>query len=298
MRYLKALKNELYESFLTKQGIIKILIVVCGAFLSGFALNSFISPHQILAGGLTGIATLFYFATGIPNYIYLWLINIPLFIFTFRYTTRNFTILSVISFTVYALSLQHTKGVFFPISNPIVSSIFGGILIGTGTALVFSQGGSLGGMDTMYIYFKEKHSKSISKANLIINICILIILIMISGFECAALTTITMYFVSKAVTTILNKIKHKKTILVISEHWRDISADLLAETKLGVTFLNGQGAYSNSDKNVIFFVTKNSDLAKVKELILKKDPGAFITIIDTHDVHGGGFSTNAYIPMV
>ncbi len=294
MENISTINEKSVESLFEKEDILKICIIIFGAFLNGFSLNSFLSPFRFLAGGVTGVATLFYFATGIPNYVYLWIFNIPIFIIAFKRLALKDFIISLIGFVSYVIALQISKGLFMPINNMLVSGVLGGLLVGTGTAIAFSQGGTFGGLDVVCFYINKKYKKSLGKANNCINVGILLVLALVYGFETASLTFISMYFVTKGYNSVREWLRRKKTVLVVSDHWKDISDTLLSETKCGVTILNGHGAYSNSQRNVIFFVTKTNVLEKIKELILKKDPSAFITIIDTHDVHGGGFVSQGF----
>ena len=210
MEDIRAIQNKSMDSIFSKEDILRTAIIIFGAVLNGCALNSFLAPHKFLAGGVTGIATLLYFATGIPNYVFLWFINIPIFIIAFKCLSFRKAGISLIGFIAYALSLQFSRGLFMPISNPVVSSVIGGLLVGTGTALVFWQGGSLGGLDVVCFYIAKKYRNALREANNFINAGILVILIFIFDFESAALTFISMFFVSKGISYVRDTFKRKK----------------------------------------------------------------------------------------
>jgi len=103
---ISAIQEKSIDSLFSKDDILKISIIILGAVLNGCALNSFLAPHKFLAGGVTGIATLLYFSTGIPNYVYLWIINIPIFIIAFKRLSLKTSIISDIHLNTKSDNLE------------------------------------------------------------------------------------------------------------------------------------------------------------------------------------------------
>jgi len=98
-------------------------------------------------------------------------------------------------------------------------------------------------------------------------------------------------FVSnKAVDAILTGFNHKKTVIIVSDKADEMAEELFRHVKRGITFLNGQGAYTHRDKKLIYMVVRTMELSKLREVVHRVDPGAFMSIIDTREVEGKGFS--------
>ena len=158
MNYLKEDFQEFTNALCTLKFWYMLLTLTLGCFIFSFVVNGILLPHNFFAGGLTGLALLFY--DSIKEYISISLLyvllNIPIFIIGFREFSLKFIITSLIGMGIFSLSLQLTHGVEISINDPMLAAIFGGVLAGFGTGFYLRLGGSVGGLDIVGTVIKKR----------------------------------------------------------------------------------------------------------------------------------------------
>lgn len=293
MTFLK--QKTLFKNIITMDRITRVITVLLGTFIYAVAVNIFLTPHKLIAGGVTGVAIIIEYITAIPSGIFVFLINIPLFIMGIKTLDKEFGIFSMIGMSSMSLFLVLTKNIssIYMIDDILLSTLCGGIICGVGMGIVFRSRASEGGTDIISVIIKKKYGIKISTVTFIINIFIVFMGTFIGSVEIAIYTMISMYLKSVAMDKIIEGLDKKKLIFVVTNDPQKVKEVILEKLGRGVTILQGEGAYTGENKKVIYSVMSTSQLARGRELIRKIDSRAVITIMDVAEVEGKGFkSTN------
>ncbi len=263
--------------------------ILIGSFIHSYAINALLVPHNLLSGGLTGIAMIIEYFTGFPISITVVLLNIPLFIAGYRMISKRFIYFSMLGIFSMSIFLALTKNWVLNVQNPMIASIYGGLLLGIGSGIIIKNRGSLGGTDIIAVIINKYFSIGIGVITTFFNLIVLGGAVFMFDIELAMYTMIAIFISSKAIDTLQEGFNHKKTIIIISNHSEEIAEQLMHRVGRGVTFLDGEGAYTGSKKKLIYIVVRIMELARVKDIVRSVDRDAFMSIIDTKEVEGKGF---------
>lgn len=284
-----------------KQPLIKdffkrIPYIVLGCLVLAIGINVFITPHNLLSGGVSGLAILAFYVTGVAPGIMVMLLNIPVFYIGFKKVDLEFVLISMIGMFIFSFLLGATKPLqqYIYIDDLLASCIMGGVLNGIGNGLIFRQRSSLGGSDIISIILKRKYSIEIYKLMFGINILVVSLGVFVNSLKLAIYTLISMYIASAVLNIILDGLDRKKMLLIVTEKGRECSDAMIANSRRGITMLEGEGAYTGKDKKVLYCTVTSRQLASVKNTILKTDPHAFISVVDVSEVQGKGFKQPAF----
>ncbi|HHU48825.1 MAG TPA: YitT family protein [Clostridiales bacterium] len=274
----------------TRNTIFRILYIILGSFVYSVAINALFIPHQLLSGGVTGIAMMLEYLFRIPTSISIVVLNIPLFFGSYRLVGKRFTYLSIVGIICSSLFLFLTRGWIIAVNDTIVAAIFGGLIMGIGSGAVIKNRASLGGTDIISIIVNKYLSFNIGGIGMAINAVILTISAFLFNVEMAMLTIVAIFVANKAVDAIQEGFNHRKTIIIVSNKYQEIAEELLKKVKRGITFIEGEGAYTGEDKKLIYMAITVMELARTRDIVRRIDPAAFLSIIDTREVEGKGFN--------
>ena len=276
--------------------------------IEALAVTLLYTPAGVVTGGVTGIAMLITYATNgaVPNWVFVTVANIPLLILAFRYLHIRFTVYTLLMTVLFAAELALFGNLQFPalfdMSEPawrVVSVIFGAVTMGVAGGMIVRLGGSTGGMDIVSLLLNRKFSISMGTISMSLNVVIALALGVVKaigagdyriGVEGAALSFIALFVTSIAFNNIILGINRTKTLFIISDKWEEIAPEVLNRMHRGVTYIPCRGAYTNTEKTLVYILTRTIELAAIRRIVLEKDPKAIISIIDTREVIGKGFS--------
>lgn len=276
--------------------------------IESLAVTMLYTPAQVVTGGVTGIGMLISYATGgvFPSWAFIVIANTPLLILAFKYLHIRFTIYTLLMTVLFSVELAIFGNLnlpqLFDTSVPawrVVSVIFGAVTMGVSGGMIVRLGGSTGGMDIISLLLNHKYSISIGTISMSLNVLIALALGIQSaisahdyriGVEGAALSFIALYVTSNAFNSVILGVNRTKTLFIISDHWDEIAPDVLNKMHRGVTYIPCRGAYSGQEKTLVYILTKTIELAKIRRIVLEKDPKAIISIVDTREVIGKGFT--------
>jgi len=267
----------------------KTIHILLGSLIVAVSVNGLLIPHKLLSGGVTGAAILIHYFFNAPTGLVIFLINIPIFLLGAKYISKRFTILSLVGMISFSLFLSLTRTAHFPIDDLILAAIFSGILNGLGMGIVFRIRGSLGGTDIVAVIFNKFSSMSIGSILMAINALILVLSALYFNLQLALYTMISMYISTRVVDFVQEGLNHRKNVMIISDRAEEIAVRILLKLKRGVTFLHGEGAYTHSQKEIIYCIIKTLELPKLKDIVTDIDPKAFMAVTDTKEVLGRGF---------
>ena len=267
--------------------------LVLGSLLFGAAITMFLSPSGTILGGATGVATTLNILYGVPVGIVMLIVNIPLLLIGLRVYGVKFLSKTII--TVFATSLTTDLLTFLPVTltDPLLCSIMGSLLLGAGSGIMLARGFNTGGSDLAAVMLKKK-IKRMSTGSIIFLIDMFVIggsAVATGNYAGILYSLIATYAYSFALDYVLDGNKTAKMTLIISEHYDEISNAIFAELDRGVTILHGQGWYSHNEKNVILCVVKRGEFYTFKMLVKRIDPDAFMIQTDAREVLGHGFNS-------
>ncbi|RFU66331.1 YitT family protein [Peribacillus saganii] len=262
----------------------RILIVIIGSVIVGIAYNLFLIPHKILSSGLSGIAIMLGIITPVNTGILNFLLNLPLLILGVLYLGKRFISYTILSVVVLSVSLYIVPVI--PISSePILSSLFGGVLTGIGIGLIFRVSGSSGGFDIVAMLLTRRKDFPLGALLSSMNAVVVIISGFVFTWDAALNTLLAIYATGKVIDTIHTK-HIKLTLMIVTAKGEEMKAKLLANLYRGITLLDGEGAYSGERRKILMTVITRYQLNDVRLLINEVDPNAFVNITETTDVIG------------
>jgi len=277
---------------LVKWNPLKYLGIMAGCLIAAASINTFVVPSSLLTGGVTGIAIIFYFLTGLPIGAQTLAYNVPLLIASYKLLGKKYTLDVVIGTLMFSFALDATKflAAYTPTQDLMLASIYGGIFNGIGYGIVFRMNGSTGGFDILGAIFKKYYSMDIGSVIFGFNCLIVIVAGALFNVSSAMFTLICMYVTSQMTNKVIDGFNQRKAILIISNHAKDIADGIIADIGRGVTFLNGEGAYTGDPKKIVMVVVSMTQIAKIKIVVNTVDRNAFMLILSASEVMGRGFT--------
>lgn len=269
----------------------KIFFIFLGNFLCSIAFNAFFIPAKLSSGGVGGISILAQYLTGIPSGIFVFLINVPIFIIGFKKLDKEFILYSFISMFVFSSLLTASVGIskYFFVDDILLASIFGGILNGVGMGLMFRHRTCQGGLDIIAAILKRIYNINIGTGLMIVNTTIVSFSSILLGYKSAMYTIISMFIGYQVLDKVQIGFNAKKNVVIVSDKDEEISLAIIEQLNRGVTFLKGMGAYTKENKNVIYCIVTSKEVATLKDIVDEIDPSAFLTINAVVEVKGKGF---------
>lgn len=262
----------------------QIIIIGLCSILFGFAFNSFLIPHKLTSGGVTGIAFFINHFIQINTGWVILLINIPLFILGLKNLGKRFILLTIYSVLVLSFSMRYIP--IHAISNDILlSSIIGGALYGMAVGMIIRFGGSTGGTDIISLILSKKKNWQVGYLNIYMNLFVVGASGLIFGWDITLYTIIAIYVAGRAVDMFYTN-QNKLTLTIITEKYQELSDALIHLHSRGITMTDAEGAYTHKPRKVLTTVITRFELNETKHTIKGIDPNAFVNITQTIEVMG------------
>ena len=278
------------DLFKNKSFYVDVVVIILGCFISSLGVNLFLSNAKLLSGGVTGIGLILQYLWNIPSGITVFILNIPLFIVSYKFLSKRFTIYTAIGMISFSTALMLTKPLssLVQVDDTLLYCIYGGVLSGIGYGLVFFRNGSIGGTDIITMVVRKKYSNlDIGKVGFGFNLIIVTLAAFIFGLPKALYTLLSMFITSTILDKVLNGFTSKKLLLVLTEKEEDIITYVIKDMHRGITSLMA----THNQKKLLYIAVTTSQMISLKNRILRIDPKAFITIIDVSEVKGKGFQS-------
>lgn len=269
----------------------RLLMVVLGCLICAFAFNVFLSPYEVMPGGVSGIAIIFKKVFALEESMTIFLLSIMILIISLIMLGVKSTARSVLGSLLYPLFVYLTSLVLvhfdLTIDNRLLASIVGGITMGIGVGIVYKVGYTTGGVDIIAKIFNKYFHMSLGTATFLIDSIITICGAFIFGFEILIYSIITIYIISLMIDKVILGFFGNKSFYIITSKPNEIKEFILNELGHGATVMNGKGAYSNEKRSVILSVIPTSDYYKLKDGLTDIDNNAFFVACDSYEVGGG-----------
>lgn len=262
-----------------------------GCLIAAFGTASFLLPNQLSSGGFSGIATILYYLFGFQMGTTIILLNIPLFVISYFKLGKDFFIKSIISTIAFSKFIDYLEKFKIIENDKFLASIYGGILIGIGLAIVFKFRSSTGGSDLigqLASYFNSR----LKISNIMIGLDVVIVFLNTIVFRQIVVglySILAIYIIEKMLDIVFEGINFCKAIYIISDKSEEISRMLLNDINRGVTGFYGKGMFDNNDKVILLCVTKRREISIITQIARSIDEKSFVIVVDAREVYGLGF---------
>ena len=266
------------------------LHIIAGTILIAISINMFFKPNNIVVGGVSGLGILMENLWGIKVSVVNVAFNIPLLFVALKFMGKGYVAGTVAATMLFSAMLEALNFVPQIKGDFLLASVFGGIIDGIGIGLVLKGRGSTGGVDLISVLVhKVKREIPVSIIMLAINSAIIAAGMFVFGINKGMYAIITVFISSKVRNMVTSGLVISKMAVIVSDKSDIIAWEIMQNLHRGVTFLDGKGAYTGSEKNVLLCVFSQKETVALADIVKKNDPKSFIIIIDARLVLGSGF---------
>ena len=271
------------------------IMIIAGALLSALGYAVFQVPHNIAAGGVSGLGIIVNHLTGFPVGMFFLLFNIPLFVLGFFWLGRwQFVWSSVVAVLVFSVGsdifirylplwLEH-----YPLtSDGLLAAIYAGVLYGLGTGLIYRYGGTIGGTSITARIIYNVTGYPLSQSYLFTDLAVVLISGFVFSMEAALLAVITIIMVGIFSDFVLEGSSQMRTLMIVTENPEPIRYAIINELKRGVTEWEVVGGYSKQRRTMLYLTVLRSKIYDVKYIISRIDPDAFMVVGVSQQTWGG-----------
>jgi uncharacterized membrane-anchored protein YitT (DUF2179 family) len=267
-------------------------LILLGAAIQALAMDLFLIPGHLAAGGVSGAAQILNRFTGWPIGVMILVGNLPLFLLGWRFLGgRRFLGRTALAVLVYALLIDALawrlpRGLT---SDPILNALFGGVSGGIGMGLVFRGKGTSGGTDILARLLGQWRGIPLSQSYLITDGVVVLLAGLAFGWPLALYALAALYMSGLAAETTLEGASVVRAVTIVSSQPQGVANRILREMERGVTLWPGVGMYSGEERRILFCVVARAEVAQLKAIIQEADPRAFVVIGQAHEALGEGF---------
>lgn len=264
--------------------------ILAGAVILAIGYNMFMVPNMLAPGGISGLAVVLYYLIKSPVGLTILILNIPLFIAGYTILGPRIVMQSLLGTLLFSIALEVTAPFLPPATNDLLlAAVYGGLVMGVGSGLVFRFRGSTGGTSLLSLILAKKWGISPGQAMLWGDLTVLALAVFVFGSEAAMYAALSLFVSVKVIDAILEGLGLAKSVIIITCCGEKINEKLIYELGRGVTWLEGSGGYTREAREVLLCVVTRQQIARLKTIIHKIDPGAFVIIGNATEVHGEGF---------
>ncbi|MDY3983782.1 MAG: YitT family protein [Veillonellaceae bacterium] len=283
---------EKYMGVTWKQAANVFLMIIIGSLLFGVGINGFILPHKLVSSGMSGVAIILYYLTGIQVGTWNLILNIPILYAAYRWLGRWQVVVTIFGTIIVSLAINVSSGLenLHWTQDPLVGSVMGGVLSGVGLGIVYRVGGNTGGLDPIAFIIRKYYGMQIGTILFAINALVLIAAAIVINIESAAITLIGVYATTIVTNAVVTGFNQRKAVFIVSNKTYEICNGIIHTLGRGATVIEGEGAYTQQEKHVVITVVSLAQLTRLKQIIHEADSTAFLFISDAAEVIGAGFT--------
>ena len=265
----------------------KILGLTIGAIIYSAGLNLFLIPNHIIDGGVTGISLLVQALTGVPFSVLIVVLNLPFFYLGYKRLGVRLAVSATYAIVILSLCSSYFEQLKPATTDPFLSTIFGGIIIGIGVGIVIKSGGSTDGTEIVAIWMDNRTSFSVGEIIMFFNFFILGAAGFVFSWNSAMYSLIAYFICSRMIDAVSTGLDSSKGIFIVTTEYDRVSDAIVHDMHRAVTRLHGQGGFLKDDKDVLYCVVTRLEVTKLKQVVHGIDPSAFLSVFDVQEVQGG-----------
>jgi len=274
---------------LLKKWIKKLIYITLAIALLSVCVNMFLGPHNIAAGGLTGLAIILESWLGIGRSTIIYVGNALVLVLTFFFLGKEIFLNTVIGATLLPIFIGFTPRITL-INDTMLSMVIGSALFGIAVSILYHNKASSGGTAVPPLILKKHFNMSPSIGLFITDGIVVLLSLFVFDVEKFFFAILSIFITSAAMNYIENGANKKKMVYIISQFHEDITKDILHQIGRGVTMIPSIGAFENQEKPMIMATMDAKDYQQLLTIVDKYDKEAFMITDTVSDVHGQGFT--------
>lgn len=276
-----------------------VMLTVAG-IINAFGITLFLMPVKLYDSGISGTSMLLAQCT--PEWLslsfFLVVLNVPLFLYGMKKQGIAFTICAIYAVLIYSVAswlITDVLPIDLSLASPLAGTdlllcaLFGGVISGMGSGIAIRYGGAMDGIEVIGVIFAKKLGMSVGTFVMAYNVILYIICgLAIKSWILPLYSIVTYYAALKTIDFIVEGLQRSKAAMIVTSRPERISRRLMREFGCGVTLIQAKGGFSGKDRGVLYFVVNRFQVMKMKNIVQKIDPLAYVTITEVADV----FSTD------
>ena len=274
---------------------LRMLWMIVAGVVSAFGITCFLSPMHLYDSGIAGTSLLLSQLT--PSWcnlsLFLVILNVPLMLYGLKKQGVAFTVYSVFAVVVYsvtALIIEYETNLETgsPIagSDILLCAVFGGLICGAGSGIAVRHGGAIDGVEVMAVIFAKSLNLTVGTFMMIYNICLYIICGLIFQSWIVPLYSIVTYYVAlHTIDFIAEGLDRSKSVMIVTEKGDEVAKVLMKEFGSGTTIIPAKGGFTSKERTVVYFVVNRFQIARMRQLVHRADPHAYLTISEVADIY-------------
>ena len=278
-------------------------LILISSLIQAFSLRVFFVPANLASGGVSGIAQLINHFTGWPIGVMVFIGNMPLFLLGWRFLGgHQFAFRTAFAIVTYSLftdlivrtSLFAPNGVatqlIYDLEGDIfLNTLYGAIISGIGYGLVYRARGTSGGSDILARILNHYRGTPMTQSYLLVDTAVILGAGFVFGWKSALYSMIALYVSGLVAETTLEGGGTVRTAMIVTREPEAVANRVLEELERGLTVLEGTGAYTGTERPVLYCVISRAEVARLKAIVNEVDPHAFMVIGTAHEALGEGF---------
>ena len=266
--------------------------IAIGCLIVCLGFNLFIIPAHLLTGGISGVALIVYYLTGLPVGMQNLAYNLPILYLAYRVFGKLYAWDTIVGTVVLSLILDATHFMvdWNVTQDGMLSAIFGGVMAGIGFGMIFRANANTGGLDVVGAVAKKFYSLDVGTVVFLLNFVIVMASAWMFSVDEALYTLVSIYVTAALTNRVAAGLNREKSIFIVSPAAEKICQDIMENVHRGVTYIEGKGGFAREHKDILFIVVRLTQVSRVKTIVDHYDPQAFMIVSDTSEVSGKGFT--------
>jgi uncharacterized membrane-anchored protein YitT (DUF2179 family) len=268
----------------------EIVMITLGAIIAAFGLDLFLVPNAILDGGVIGLSIIAAELTGLSISLFLIILNLPFLYIGYLRMGLKFTLRTLYGVVILSSATAYLHHFERVTDDLFLATVIGAVILGTGVGLVIRAGGALDGTEIIAILVSKNRTVSVGQIVMVMNFFIFILAaLLVFSWETAMYSIITYFIAFKMIDVVVEGLEELKSVTIISDIPEEIAEALLKELGRGMTYIQGQGVFSNEPKKIIYTIVSRIELSTLRSVVGDLDPNALVAIENVADVSGSNF---------
>ncbi len=273
-----------------KKELFNYSFIVIGSFITAIGVVGFLIPNKIVTGGTAGLSIIFHYLFNLPTGFLMFLINFPLLLISLKYLGKKFAFRTIVTIILLSSFIDLLAEILhFPVlsTNTLLSTIYGGIAVGTGLGLIFKGDSSAGGSTIVAKLVSTK--TGIRPGSVILFLDIIVVIsagIVFRNVELALWSMISIFVASKFIDLVLTGIKQNKIVHISSANLEDLKHTITTEMGITGTLIKGDDLHYDNSRNIIFLSINKNRIIALKNLVEEHDKNASMIVLEATELLG------------
>lgn len=274
--------------------------IAAGTLIGALAVNLFMVPIQLPAGGLSGLMLILHYIWGLPIGPLYMVANLPALFWLYRLIGWSAALRTLAGIALFSLFIELTApaSAHAPTTNPMLATVYAGVVMGFGLGLVLRAGGSTGGTSAIARVVRHYTGMDMARFLMLTDVVILGFGALFLSLEAILYGLIMTFLLMKVIQVVQEGFRSSRCVLIVTESVPAVTTAITGELQRGVTVLQGSGGYTGHSRPVLLCVVTEEELHRLKRRLSEVDPEAFIIVTDAREVAGRGFTLETEVRRI